>query len=79
MPASKFGMGTLIEFDYRLNIIKPPNFMLKSLMISESENQLRKTFDTVHKKYYTNLVLETFRQASEREYKKYNKGISKKI
>ena len=60
--------------DETINIIKELNFFANKLIISESENQLKKTYTNIHQKYFVNLVLETFRQASEREGKKFNKS-----
>ena len=57
-------------------MIKDLNYFANKLIVSESENQLRKTFTKIHQKYFVDLVLETFRQASEREGKKFNKNLT---
>lgn len=57
-------------------MIKDLNYFANKLIVSESENQLRKTFTKIHQKYFVNLVLETFRQANEREGKKFNKNLT---
>ena len=61
MPSAKSGIGTIICFDYRINMIKELNFFANKLIVGESENQIRKTFSNIHQKYFVNLVLETFR------------------
>jgi len=38
MPSAKFGIGTIIEFDYRIDMIKQMNFISNRLIVSESEN-----------------------------------------
>ena len=57
-------------------MIKDLNYFANKLIVSESENQIRKTFTKIHQKYFVNLVLETFRQANEREGKKFNKNLT---
>ena len=57
-------------------MIKDLNYFANKLIVSESENQLRKTFTKIHQKYFVDLVLETFRQANEREGKKFNKNLT---
>jgi len=37
MPGTKFGFATEVKFEYRIEMIKPPNFIMKNLMISETE------------------------------------------
>lgn len=61
MTGTKTGMGTVVEFDYRINMIKSLNFISNKVITSESENQIRKTFRNVHDKYFVSLVQETFR------------------
>lgn len=38
MLEAKSGMGTIISFDYRINMIKPSNYFTNKLIVGESEN-----------------------------------------
>ncbi len=37
MPGTKLGFATEVKFEYRIEIIKPPNFIMKKILISETE------------------------------------------
>ena len=36
-PGTKFGFATEVKFEYRIEILKQPNFIMKKILISETE------------------------------------------